>query len=102
MKRLVETKDGIGFADPIIIGVHSLIPKGTIVFSIALQKNITFEEDETVEITNIVHGTEDYFFGKLVEIRSLNMPGHLPYKMYKTNGDVGIPFSKTLPIKGGS
>ena len=70
------------------IGELRLIPAGVKVWSISLQKNVTFDKDVIVEITNTCHGDDFYFFGKMKTVL-FNAPGMIPGIMDDTNGNLG-------------
>lgn len=68
---------------------YRLIPKGTSVFSIALQENIIFEKDMIVQ-------NDGQGFGKLMMIL-FNALGCIPGITTKTNGDISFDIKKSKP-----
>lgn len=75
------------------VGKYRLISKGTKFWSISLQEMIALDNDIPVKITNTVHGNDDYFYG-ILQLELFNFM--IPSLVDKTNGDVGILFSKTV------
>ena len=81
------------------IGDYRLLPKGNKIWSIALQKNVIFEENIIIEVTNTIFGDKTCFFGKM-KVLLFNYPGYIPTLINTPNGDVGtININKTLPYK---
>jgi hypothetical protein len=81
------------------IGELRLIPAGIKVWSIALQKNVIFDKDVIVEITNTIYGDDFHFFGKMKTITG-NIPGFIPGIMDDVNGDLGsVDIRKTNPYE---
>ena len=77
---------------------YRLIPSEEKVWSIALQKNVIFEEDIIVKITNRVIGDDDYVYGT-IQILLFNIPGHIPTLLDQANGDIGFSIGKTKKWK---
>lgn len=75
--------------DIIKIGEYRLIPANTMVWSIAMQENISFEDDQIVEVTHDLSsvGKSDLFDGK---IKLLFFKGSItgPGFSDKNNGDL--------------
>ena len=73
------------------LGKYRLIPKGTLVWSIALQESVRFDKDMIVQLTNGIINHQDAYFGTL-QMLLFNMPGQIPTLLPKHNGEVG-PFT---------
>lgn len=81
------------------IGDLRLLPKGTVVKSLALQEQITFSEDKVVEVTGLVNNNSNWFVGKL-KLILFARPGQTPSVLDQANGDLGCMLIKnTLPFK---
>ena len=71
------TKVYLKIADsPFEVGNYLLIPKGKQVWNIEFQSNISFEEDQIVELTHNIY-SGDYGYGKLKQLL-WNIPGFIP------------------------
>jgi len=80
---------------PYNVGDHRILPKGTEVWSIEYQTNISFKEDEIIEVTHTtVYG--DLFFGKLKQIIGQTM---FPGLIDQGSAEIETLFSKTTDFK---
>jgi len=76
---------------PFKCGDIRLLPKNTTVFVIDLQTNVSFVEDEIVEVTGVSYNGE-YFFAKLKQAIGLLQ---CPTLIDKGISEIGTVFSKT-------
>lgn len=80
------------------IGSYRLLPAGTYVKSLSLQEQICFQKDMIVEVTNLICGDTEHFFGKikLAFFEHYGVPGYTD----KANGELGtMKFSETKPYE---
>jgi hypothetical protein len=80
------------------IGEHRLLPKGTRVFSTALQENVVFDNDVIVTVTNRINGPGSFVFANM-QMLLFNFPGHIPTLVEKAHGTLSLKFEDTLPYK---
>jgi len=75
---------------PFKVGGYLLIPKGKQVWNIEFQSNISFEEDQIIELTHNVW-SGNYGYGKLKQLL-WNIPGFIPTLIDKGKGEIGFNF----------
>lgn len=83
--------------EKIEIGDYRLFPKGEMLFSIALQENISFEKDIVIEVEHSIIGSDKFFFGKIKILFGVGT--QLPGISDKTNGGVTFDVTKTTLFK---
>ena len=80
------------------IGTLRLLPKGTKVWVISIQRNVIFDEDVIIELDSKICNDNKNFNFKM-KILLFNIPGQ-PYLLDNCNGDLSfINIDDTLPYK---
>jgi hypothetical protein len=81
------------------VGDLRLIPKGTVVWSVSLQENVSFERDIPIKITNTIYNNDEYFYGILqLELFNHMIPGAAPIRPWKEPGpDEALDIARQRP-----